>query len=145
LPQSKPRAGDKDVIGDSSPETAVPGPEGGDGVSEAGRVVVRPEDVLEHQLGIGRLPQEEVGQPLLAGRPDDQIRGWEPGGREAAREDRLRDGRGIQAPLGGGLRQPACGVRDVRLPAIVKGDLQEEPVIAGGSPLGLVQQGDQVR
>jgi hypothetical protein len=45
-PQSNLLAGDKDVIGNGSSETTVAGAEGG---------------VLEHQLGIGRLPKEEVG------------------------------------------------------------------------------------
>jgi hypothetical protein len=60
-PQSNLLAGDKDVIGNGSSETTVAGAEGGDGVRQARRAIIGPENVLEHQLGIGRLPKEEVG------------------------------------------------------------------------------------
>src|SRR5438094_8764326 len=35
---------------------------------------VRPQLVAEDELGVGRLPQQVVGQPLLAARADDEIR-----------------------------------------------------------------------
>src|SRR5581483_11366367 len=41
---------------------------------QMGRSVIGPQHVLEHQLGVGRLPQQEVGQPLLSAGADDQVR-----------------------------------------------------------------------
>ena len=72
-----------------------------DGVREMAGAEVGPEHVLEDELGIGRLPQQEVGQALLAGGADDQVGVGHPGGAEARGEARPRP-----APPGRGCRRP---------------------------------------
>ncbi len=37
-----------------------------DGGAELVGPVVRPEHILEHELGVGRIPEQEIGEPLLA-------------------------------------------------------------------------------
>src|SRR5437870_5781235 len=45
----------------------------GDRVVELLRTEVGPERVREQQLGVGALPEQEVRDSFLAGRPDDQV------------------------------------------------------------------------
>ena len=52
---------------------------------------VRPEDLREQKLRIGRLPQQEIGQPLLAARPDQQIRVGDTGRIERLSDRLFRD------------------------------------------------------
>ena len=40
---------------------------------EGGAIEVRPKHRHKDELGIGRLPQEEIRQPLLAGRADEEV------------------------------------------------------------------------
>src|SRR4051794_23258494 len=49
---------------------------------------VRPQRVEEDQLGVCRLPQEEVAEALLAGGANDHVGIGQPGGRKLARERR---------------------------------------------------------
>src|SRR5438105_295073 len=70
LDQSNFLAGGKDVIWNDCAVPTVAGGELRDGGSQVLGAVVGPEDVLEYQLGVRGLPQQEVRQPLLAGRTD---------------------------------------------------------------------------
>ena len=47
---------------------------------------IGPEDVREHELGVGRLPEEEVADPDLTAGPYDQVGVGHPGGVEAPGE-----------------------------------------------------------
>src|ERR1700761_6296988 len=72
LDQSKRLAGRKDVIDLGSAIATLAGPILGDRSAQRLWAVVGPKHVLEHQFGVGGLPQQEVGQPTFAGGADDQ-------------------------------------------------------------------------
>src|SRR5690349_12265260 len=55
------------------------------------RPEIGPQHIEEHQFGVGGLPQQEIGQPLLAGGPDDQIRIRDSGSGEGPGEPRFID------------------------------------------------------
>src|SRR3970040_82560 len=86
---------------------------------------VRPQRVREHELRVRRLPEEEVREPLLPGRPDDEIRVGELGSVES-RGQRL---------LGDVLRsdsvcdEPRGGLDELGATAVVEGDPEQEPVV----------------
>ena len=65
------------IEGDASStdaEPAVPALELADGLEQVLSAEVGPQHVGEHQLAVGQLPEQEVGDPELAGGADDQIR-----------------------------------------------------------------------
>ena len=66
-------------------------------VDEAGGREVRPVDIGEVELRIGRLPEQEVREALVAARADDEV-----DGRVASRVELLIDGLGVDV-LGGNL------------------------------------------
>ena len=45
----------------------------GDGRAQIVGAEIGPQRIDEAQLGVGRLPQQEVGQPLLAAGADDKV------------------------------------------------------------------------
>src|SRR5438034_1576416 len=45
-----------------------------DGLEQVAPRDVRPEHRRDVQLGVGELPQQEIGEPAFAGRPDQQVR-----------------------------------------------------------------------
>src|SRR5437868_11838315 len=56
--------------------TAVPAVAAGEdlaGVPQVPPVEIGPERVEEHQFGVGRLPEQEVREALLAGGPDEKV------------------------------------------------------------------------
>src|SRR5699024_12103019 len=55
-----------------------------DGGVQVGRGKIGPEDVHLHQLGVGRLPEHEVGQPLFPAGAQDQVRVLLAGGPDPA-------------------------------------------------------------
>ncbi len=61
------------------------------GVPQVPPVEVGEQRVEEHELGVGRLPDQEVRGPLLAGRPDEQVHVGDAGLVEVAREHLLVD------------------------------------------------------
>src|SRR5262245_21686623 len=65
-------------------------------VAQALLVEVRPQRLGEYQLGVGRLPQQEVGQALLAGGADQQVGIGNVDGLQVARVARLIDFIGAQ-------------------------------------------------
>ena len=93
--------------------------------------VVGPIDVLEDQLGVGALPEQEVGQPPLVAGADDQVgrrrrRRWKAGARRAASSRSAGAGLAARHRLGEAARR----VGDVGAAAVVEGDLQVEAVVA---------------
>ena len=58
---------------------------------ELGLAERRPERLGEVQLGVGRLPEQEVRQPLLARRADQQVQLGQPAGLQRRREPLLGD------------------------------------------------------
>src|ERR1700759_808989 len=85
-----------------------------DGLPEREAVDVRPEDVGEHHLGVRRLPQHEVGQPLLAGGAPHEVGVGELGDVEVARKSPLVDAVRVEAAGGGLASDGACCVRELR-------------------------------
>ena len=75
----------------------------GDGFEEMEAAEVGPEAVGDEDLGVGDLPQEEVGDALLAGGADDEVGVGHVSGIEAGVELRLVDAGldGIVDPFGG--------------------------------------------
>src|SRR2546426_6497093 len=45
-----------------------------DGLEQVTPRDVGPEDRRDVQLGVGELPQQEIGEPAFTGRPDQQVR-----------------------------------------------------------------------
>ena len=124
-------AGGKDVI-DADPAIApLARLELLDRRAPGARARSRARDVLEDQLGVGALPEQEVGQPLLAAGADDQV-GRRPPARStaAASNSRLvevvRRRAGRRATASAKL---ARRVGDVGAAAVVEGDLQVEAVV----------------
>src|SRR3546814_9075252 len=70
---------------------------------EIGRFEIRPQNVGKIQLGIGRLPEQEIRQPHLARGADEQVERRHVGGVEM-RRDRLRGDRAFGGGGGGGAR-----------------------------------------
>src|SRR6185312_9312785 len=113
-------------------EPAIPA-----GIALAGRpqvpaVEVRPRGVDEHQLGVGRLPEQEVGRPLLAGGPQEQVHVRQARLVQVAGEGLLIDLGRVEPAGRGKLGQLPGGVHHLGPAAVVDTELQGEPVIADG-------------
>src|SRR4029079_2076035 len=98
-------------------------------VVECLRPEVRPQDVAEHELRVGALPDQEVADPLLAARPDEEVGGRHPRGVQGVRDGALIDRLGRDATRG----QPSEGVHELRAPRVVEGEVQEEPLRLRGA------------
>ena len=95
----------------------------GDGFEEMEAVEVGPEAVGDEDLGVGDLPEEEVGDALLAGGADDEVgvghvRGVEGAGDgglvegvEGAGAEEVFDGAAAGVGLGGEVGEDASGRR----------------------------------
>src|SRR6266581_9699414 len=83
---------------------------------------IGPERVDEDQLGVGELPQEEVGDPQLAGSTDQKIGVGHLGRIEVGRERLLVH---LSAAGDGAVR----GVHDLGTPAVVERDPEIEGAI----------------
>src|SRR5437763_13251618 len=86
---------------------------------------VRPKLVPEHELGVGRLPQQVVGQAPLAACADDQVGVVHLGRVQAGAE--LLFARAAEAPR---------GVDDLRSPSVVEGDEQGDAHVGAGELFG---------
>src|ERR687887_2181771 len=75
-----------DSIGWLRAEAAVPDAVVTQRAQEVHPAKLRPVRLAEPELGMRRLPQQEAGQPLLAGRPDHQVRVWLTRGVEVLRD-----------------------------------------------------------
>ena len=95
----------------------------GDGFEEVDAAEVGPEAVGDEDLGVGDLPEEEVGDALLAGGADDEVgvghvRGVEGAGDvglvegvEGAGAEEVFDGAAAGVGFGGEVGEDACGRR----------------------------------
>ena len=86
--------------GPSAPESARPPGELEEGGVEGVGPEVRPEDLGRVELGVGRLPDQEVREPLLAAGPDHEVGIGQAGGVERLGDRVLVDLVGCDAPLG---------------------------------------------
>src|SRR6516162_9159111 len=86
---------------------------------------VGPQLLAEHELGVGRLPQQVVRKPLLSAGADDQVRVVHLGRVQAAAELLL-----------GAAHGAASGIEDLRPPAVVEGHEQRDPAVSVGQLLG---------
>ena len=103
-------------------------------------VEIRPVDRQEDEFGIGRLPQQEIRQPLLAGGADDEVGIGNVRGQQRTGE--MLDADGVRVELAGRrLRRQSPRRLDDLLPAaIVEGDDERQPAVAARQLLGLVEQ-----
>src|SRR5687768_17551780 len=99
-------------------------------------VEIGPERVGEVQLGVRELPQQEVADALLA-----------PGADEEVGLRRVAHGKVGRKLLflnflcpGVFLEKPAHRLQDVPAAAVVRGDGEREPPVAGGARLALLDQ-----
>ena len=108
---------------------------GGDGFEKVEAVEVGPEAVGDEDLGVGDLPEEEVGDALLSGGTDDEVgvghvRGVEGAGDggliegfERAGAEEVVDGAAARVGLGGEVGEDAAdGVGDLGAGAVVEGE-----------------------
>src|SRR4029077_1653181 len=105
------------------------------------RPEVRPERLTPVELRVGRLPDKEVRQALLAARPDDEIRVRQADGVEGRTDSGLVDVLG---------RDPARRERPERVdqfgpPGVVEGDVQEQPIAIRGCPEGIGDRRPRLR
>src|SRR5438874_5542766 len=64
----------RDMSGRDPAEPPVPSLVVEDGLEQVTPRDVGPEDRRDVQLGVGELPQQEIGEPAFTGRPDQQVR-----------------------------------------------------------------------
>src|SRR4051794_15153013 len=95
---------------------------------ECVRTEVGPEVLGEVELGIGRLPDQEVGETLLAAGPDHQVWIWQAGRIEARADRAFVDLIGRDAALA----EPPERVDKLRTAGVVEGDVEEQPGTPGG-------------
>src|SRR5689334_11968416 len=101
---------------------------------------VGPERVGEVELGVRELPQQEVGDALLAAGADEEVWLGREGHRQALGEALLGDG------CGGVVAAAAVGrLQDVPAPAVVGGDGEREPLVARGELLAAADELDDAR
>lgn len=62
-----------------------------DGLTEVPKHVLWPQNGLEHQAGVGGLPEQEVAEPHFPGSPYQDVRIRRMAGIEALIKQRLRD------------------------------------------------------
>ena len=117
----------------------------GDGFEEVDAAEVGPEAIGDEDLGVGDLPEEEVGDALLAGGADDEVgvrhvRGVEGAGDvglvegvECAGAEEVFDGAAAGVGLGGEVGEDgADGVYDFGAGAVVEGEGEGGAGVFGG-------------
>src|SRR5436853_5890102 len=92
---------------------------------------LRPERLDEDELRVGGLPEQEVREPELARRPDQQIRVRHLGRVQVRRDERLVD----LVRGDAGLDDPPQRLDDLRASAVVERDPEQEPAVRRGLPL----------
>jgi hypothetical protein len=105
-------------------------------------VEVRPQGVEEDQLGVRRLPQQEVRRALLAGRADEQVHVGQVRLVEEPGDGALVDPRRVQSTGGRLPGDGRGGIGDLRATAVVDAELQREHPVVAGEVLGGLQLRD---
>jgi len=105
-----------------------------------GAVEIWPVDRHEDELAIGSLPEQEVGEPLLAAGTDDHVGIGNVRSVQMAAEPLRRNLIDRQASLGHLCRQLLSGTGDLLARAVIEGDHEGETVVAAGEVFGLLQQ-----
>src|SRR5215831_917464 len=114
------------------------------GLLEIGLAEIGPERVDEHQFRIGRLPQQEIADALLAAGANDEVGIGDVDGEEVAREERFVH------LLGRDLARLHCGsnvarrARDLGAAAVGERDGQAQAGICCRERLGIVDERDDV-
>src|SRR5918995_1200771 len=117
-----------------------PGPERLEGQHELLGGKVGPERIRHVELGVGYLPEQEVGDAQLAAGPDHQIYLGYVGGVEVTGEGHLVDLPGRETVRD----DPAGGVHDLGASTVVEGDVDVEPVVGRGEVLGFLHRPQHV-
>src|SRR5690554_7396075 len=99
-------------------------------------IEIGPQQWREVELGIGQLPEDEVGDALLAAGADAEIHRRHPGQAQLAGEGGLVDGVGRELAGRHPLTQAACRPGQVPLAAVVGGDDQVQAGVVAGLLLG---------
>src|SRR6202165_21170 len=120
------------VAGAETAELALAGVESRDRLDKVLLVEIGPQRVGEMELGVGRLPDKEVGDPLLARGPDHQLRLRQVGVVEGA-GDVLVAKPGKVHPPG---RQVPDGIDDLRPAAVVDQQVEDPAMVVAGGFLG---------
>src|SRR5437879_1859671 len=100
---------------------------------EVGSAEIRPQRLRTVKLGVGRLPEQEVAESHLAGRPDDQVRIGEPASVQVTRQAAFVELRQVR-PLS---RQFVDGIDDLLPAAVIDGDVEDGPPADPGSLIRL--------
>ena len=102
-------------------------------------VEVGPQRGNEDELGIGRLPQQEVAGALLAGGADEQVDVGHVGLVEVPGDHALVDLGRIDASRRHLARDPLCRIGDLGSAAVVDAHREGEIRVAGRQPLGFLE------
>src|SRR6266540_497624 len=103
-----------------------------DGLKEVSPAEVRPQHVGDPDLDVGDLPEEEVRDPELAARADQEVGVGLSGGVEVGGERRLVDLRRVPSVGQDVLQEPARRVGDLGPASVVEGDVEEEARVGRG-------------
>src|SRR6056297_9323 len=99
---------------------------------EIGVIEVRPERVAEMQLGIGKVPRQEVRQAFFAAGPDEQVGGRLAGQRHVVGQPLFVDVLGLKFVAPDSFGQRAGRVGQVGLATVIGRDVQLEPLVVPG-------------
>src|SRR5271170_5854202 len=102
---------------------------------------IRPQDIEKHELGVGRLPEQEIRQSLLAGGADEEVGVGDAGSGEVAGDRFFVDRGGIEAAVARRLRQGPGGGGDLGPRAVGQRDRQVEAGVGAGGGLGIGEAG----
>src|SRR5260221_1616 len=112
---------------------------------EIGLAEIGPQRRGEDELGIRRLPQQEIADALLAAGADDEIGIRHVRSEQVTREQALVDRFGREPPGLDRLGDGARGAGDLGATAIGERDGQPQPGIVVGQRLGIVDDRDDIR
>src|SRR5690606_2594489 len=101
-------------------ETPLASAIGLEGLFERGLIEVRPPDDGEVKLRVGRLPEPEVADPLLAPGASEEIGLRRPGHRKMRCEVLFAEPVGFAGQLGRSLQQRPGGLEDVPAATVVR-------------------------
>ena len=123
---------------------ALPLPKRLDRRSEVTRAEIGPQGVDEQQLGVGRLPQQEIRQPVFARRADHQVERRQLARLELAFDRSHVDRGGIERSVTRARRQRLRRAHQLGLRAVVECDRQDWTGVARGTRQCVVDQVDHV-